>query len=93
MMRALTILLASSCAFALGTWCALVACENHARARELDRLQRRWEELRSLRSRLLLEAEAHVPGEAGAPLLESGLPPLPGDGVEPVGTLLVEVSQ
>ncbi len=73
-MRSSLILLGSVCAFALGTWCAFIACENHSRARELDQLQRRWEELRGLHARLSLSAESHVPGEPDILMSPGGLP-------------------
>jgi len=92
-MRSSLILLGSACAFTLGTWCALVACENHARARELDQLQRRWEELRGLHARLSLSAESHVPGEPGIPMSAAGLPSFSEDELSETEAGRLEVSQ
>ena len=92
-MRSSLVLLGSVCAFALGTWCAFIACENHSRARELDQLQRRWEELRALHARLSLSAEAHVPGEPGTLTSPAGLPRLSEEELPDAEPVLLEVSQ
>lgn len=47
---------------------AWMACVNHARARELDRLQRACEELQAVRARLRTRVDAHVPGVATPPI-------------------------
>ena len=92
-MRSSLILLGCACAFTLGTWCALVACENHARARELDQLQRRWEELRGLHARLSLSAESHVPGEPRILMSPGALPRFSEEELPETESALLEMSQ
>lgn len=57
----------------VGFLVAWMANANHGKARELDRMQRRWEEQRAQHARLGARIDAHVPGVLDGPVDEHDL--------------------
>ena len=56
-----------------GLYTAWIACQNHACARDLDRVQREIEEATALRTRLRARVDAHVAGRPDTPPVEERL--------------------
>ncbi len=65
--NALVALLSLTCV-ATALWTCCVQAGNHERARELSRLQRRWEMLEAANAQAQARADAHVPGIANRDL-------------------------
>lgn len=67
MTRAVLGFLLSGGVLCVGFATSWIVCVNHARGRELDRLQRACEEAYAVRARLRAEVDAHVPGRLDPP--------------------------